>query len=529
MLALLFCLLLAGGCAPGLGGGSSRLSGFSLPTEDTGPPLNHTEIAAMHTTGHVDKGLSAAAMRDVEREYKRYLRTHRKVIHAASQRAQPYMDQVRATFRSHGMPEELAWLGIVESGYRCEARSSAGAAGVWQFMPRTGQQYGLTQDWWSDDRLDVLRSTEAAAAYLRELHGDFGDWPTAIAAYNAGEGKLGRALRGTGSRDFFAASSRNHMLDDKEQLRAETVQYVPRFLAVAKIMRNLPQLGFDGVRTGGSPGMARLTAPPGTDLSGLADACRLSREDFAAHNRHHKRSITDTGRTTFVYVPEKHAGQAQAFLASEKNRQYAGWGAVQVQSGADSWKKISRRTGVSVAALRAVNPGAESLRAGQTILVPRSADMSAAAVAALDSRPARPAPKGAGAGVPAARSRQAEDQGGRVHRLVAGESLGVVARMYRVDTELLRAYNRIEDPRRLRAGLLLRIPGAAEGAAAAGSTRQMAENTAGGGNRQIHTVQDRDSLWKIARTYNVSVEDLKRWNSVDEKNLRVGASLVVRP
>lgn len=202
---------------------------------------------------------------------------------------------------------------------------------------------------------------------------------------------------------------------------------------------------------------------------------------------------------------------------------------MQVQSGADSWKKISRRTGVSVAALRAVNPGAESLRAGQTILVPRSADMSAAAVAALDSRPARPAPKGAGAGVPAARSRQAEDQGGRVHRLAAGESLGVVARMYRVDTELLRAYNRIEDPRRLRAGLLLRIPGAAEGAAAAGSTRQMAENTAGGGNRQIHTVQDRDSLWKIARTYNVSVEDLKRWNSVDEKNLRVGASLVVRP
>ena len=103
-------------------------------------------------------------------------------------------------------------------------------------MPYTGQKYGLNQDWWTDERLDPFKSTEAAADYLQKLYGDFGDWPTAIAAYNAGEGKIGRAKQGTGGRDFFEIKSRNHMLDDKAQLRDETKQYVPRYLAVTKIM-----------------------------------------------------------------------------------------------------------------------------------------------------------------------------------------------------------------------------------------------------------------------------------------------------
>ena len=143
-------------------------------------------------------------------------------------------------------PEDLAYLAIVESGYKPEAFSHAGAAGAWQFMPSTGKKYGLDQDKWTDERLDPYEATEAAASYLQKLYDDFGDWPTAIAAYNAGEGKMQRALEGSGSRNFFEVRERNETLPEKTRLREETKQYVPRFLAVTKIMRNLPQLGFEG-------------------------------------------------------------------------------------------------------------------------------------------------------------------------------------------------------------------------------------------------------------------------------------------
>jgi membrane-bound lytic murein transglycosylase D len=313
-------------------------------------------------------------------------------------------------------------------------------------MPATGRQYGLTLDWWLDERLDPYESTEAAAAYLQKLYGYFGDWPTAVAAYNAGEGKIGKALEGTGGRTFFEVVKKNHMLDDKARLKEETRKYVPRFIAVTKIMNNLPALGFEPIYPERAQSMLRYTAQPGTDLGGLAEACRLSRNELAVYNRHHKRPVTSTAQQSFVYLPAAHDRQASGFLRS--SRTYSGWQPVSVRSSADSWEKISRRAKVPVETLKALNPGNARLQAGQTILAPRDVDMSAAAVAAPDKR-----------GKP-------------------------------------------------RAG-------------------QKAAGAATKSDRTLHTVRNNDSLWAIARRYSVSVDDLKRWNNVNEKTLRAGTSLVV--
>ena len=146
-----------------------------------------------------------------------------------------------------------------------------------------------------DERLDPYRATEAAADYLQKLYGDFRDWPTAIAAYNAGEGKMRRAMEGTGTRNFYGVCQRNEMLDEKAQLRDETKQYVPRFIAITKIMRNLPQLGFEPIRPESAPLVLRFTARPGTDLMGLravhlrlcAAACGASGHSLPARFRQH--------------------------------------------------------------------------------------------------------------------------------------------------------------------------------------------------------------------------------------------------
>ena len=553
VLAVACCLMLAGGCAsrqdsrPG-----NRGVSFSIPDDDP-TPLSGKEMAALKSTSQVDKNVPPEAMDDVTRQYKYYLRKGRNSVCVFSKRAEGYLNYSRQVFRSRGIPEDLAYLAIIESGYRVDARSPVGATGAWQFMPATGERFGLTQDWWTDERLDPYESTEAAADYLQKLYDYFGDWPTAVAAYNAGEGKISRAKEGTGGKNFYEVKARNHMLDDKAQLRDETKQYVPRFIAMTKIMRNLPELGFESIRPESAPGVQRLTARPGTDLNGLAEACGMSWGDFAAYNRHHKRRITDTGRSTFVYVPARNERQAQAFLGSPRCAAYAGWGAMRVASNGDSWEKISRRSGVSVAQLRALNPGESRLSAGQTVLAPRSVDMSASAVAALDSKsPAKAenSKKSAAAGravpqAPVQASVQRSVPQGRAtassasHTLQTNETLYAVARQHNVTVQDLQDHNNISNPNALQAGMVLRIPanaasggaggrsGISGSAVSAGSDGRVGSKPPTKASRTTYTVQAKDSLWKIAREHKVSVEDLMRWNGVNEKNLRTGAVLVV--
>lgn len=245
---LAFCLLLAGGCGSKQKKGQPlSMPSLIIPGDEGGEPLTPTELAAFQNTARIDRDIHKASMPDVVLQYKHFLRKGRGTMSVFSRNAEPYLGYARKVFRSRGMPEELAYLALVESGYRPDAESRVGALGAWQFMPYTGMKYGLTQDWWLDERLDPYRATEAAADYLQKLYGDFRDWPTAIAAYNAGEGKMSRAKEGTGARNFYEVVERNHKLDEKARLRPETVQYVPRFLAMSKIMRNLPQLGFTPV------------------------------------------------------------------------------------------------------------------------------------------------------------------------------------------------------------------------------------------------------------------------------------------
>lgn len=470
-----------------------------------GSDLTSGELAALNTTGQIDKRVPEQAMHDVAAQYKYFLRKGRNTMCSFSRRSEQYLAYARQVFKSRGMPEELANLAIVESGYRPNAVSRAGAAGAWQFMPGTGAKYGLAQDWWQDDRLDPYRATEAAADYLQKLYNDFGDWPTAIAAYNAGEGKISRAKEGTGGKDFYEVNALNHTLDEKARLRDETRQYVPRFMAVTKIMRNLPELGFDPISPEKSPEILRLKARPGTDLRAFSDACNLSWGEFANLNQHHKRPITCTERETFVYVPARVKEKASAFLCTPKQANYAGWRPVTVAARKDSLEKISRRANIPLAQLQAANPGVSSLKAGQTILAPLALKL---------------APKN----MEAIKKESVKKLAGATHTLKQNETLFSVARKYNIGVDRLMAHNGIDNPSKLRAGMALAIPGAAAGAkpVKGGSSGKI-----GSRKPAKYTVQAKDSLWSIARKHNVSVEDLRRWNKGLSTSLKPGVSLVV--
>lgn len=463
------------------------------------------EKEALATTGAIDRNIPGHAMEDVAKEYRHLLRKGRQTMCVFSKRSEQYLSYARKVFRERGMPEELANLAIVESGYRPDALSRAGAAGAWQFMPQTGLNYGLSQDWWQDDRLDPYKATEAAANYLQKLYNDFGDWPTAIAAYNAGEGKIARALSGTGSKDFYEVKNLNHTLDEKAQLKEETKQYVPRFLAVTKIMRNLPELGFEAIDPDKTPTMLRYTANPGTDLKALSRACNLPWEEFSRYNPHHKRNITCTDRKTFVYVPAKVEKQAAEFLCTSESANFAGWHPARVTTSSDSLEKISKRGNIALGRLQTANPGVGKLKEGQIILVPDHVNMALKAVGKEKLKTGNSV-------------RQAATQLAQSHVVKSRETLYAIAKKYNVDVETLKKHNNLSNSS-LKVGTALNIPGRTVPRAAASGKI--------GKKKQMYVVQTKDTLWNIAKRHNITVEDLKRLNKIDQNCLRPGASLIV--
>jgi membrane-bound lytic murein transglycosylase D len=145
-------------------------------------------------------------------------------------RSSQYLEMARAEFRAAGLPEDLVWLAHVESVWHAEARSPAAAAGIWQFIPRTATDYGLTVEAGNDERFDARKQTKVAAAYLRDLYTIFGDWALAMAAYNCGEPRVMEAVVKNGRADFWE-------LHEKSLLPKETLNYVPKILAAITVAR----------------------------------------------------------------------------------------------------------------------------------------------------------------------------------------------------------------------------------------------------------------------------------------------------
>ncbi len=335
-----------------------------------GIPLQTKELSAFNSVGDFDKHLTKKQRLDVLLAFKKYIRTHRSTVEVGVERATLYFSHIQNVLKTNGLPDELAYLPFIESTYNTKAKSYAGAAGLWQFIPSTGKHYGLTQSVWYDERNDPYESTHSAAAYLAKLHERFEDWHLAISAYNAGEGKISRSLAEAGVDNFFALRERAHTLSQANRMTQENYDYLVKFLAACKVLRNLEQLGFEPIQQQ-SVTMAEISLKPGTDLSSLAKAANMSWEQFHAHNAAFLRRVSPPHVTTTVYVPHS---QAQNVVEatnrlSKINAKYANWKTYTIKSG-DTLSQIAARNGTSVTELRRVNHISDAIYAGQDLLVP---------------------------------------------------------------------------------------------------------------------------------------------------------------
>jgi len=220
----------------------------------------------------------------VEKEIKRFQGPERRFFMESYKRSGKYMDEILISLKEAGLPQDLAWLPLIESGFKVRALSSARALGLWQFIPSTGYKFGLKRDTWIDERLNPEKATTAAIAYMKELHQIFGDWMTVLAAYNCGEGRVLRQIRNQ------KINYLDNFWDLYQQLPRETARYVPRFLATLHILKDPDKYGFEFEETDSPVSFETVRVEKPVQLKAVADKIGVEFKELTALNpelRHH--------------------------------------------------------------------------------------------------------------------------------------------------------------------------------------------------------------------------------------------------
>ncbi len=200
-----------------------------------------------------------------------------------------YRELVQDILRREGLPEDLFYVALIESGLNPRARSRRRAVGMWQFIRATARRYGLRVNWWIDERMDPEKATEAAARYLRRLYERFGSWQLAIASYNAGEGTIARAMKRYKTRDFW------QLARHRRPLRRETRQYLPKYMAAVLIARNPEKYGFKNLVYEDEVIYEKVSIPEATDIKVIARAAGMSVREFKRLNPELIRWFTPPG------------------------------------------------------------------------------------------------------------------------------------------------------------------------------------------------------------------------------------------
>jgi membrane-bound lytic murein transglycosylase D len=276
-----------------------------------------------------------------------------------------YIAAVRKALRKKSLPEDLAALAMIESGFVPEARSPVGALGMWQFMAETGKIYGLMMDRWADQRMSVTVSTEAAADHLADLHRRFGSWDLAMAAYNMGYGGVLQAVRRYNTNDYWALSKL------EGSLPWETTLYVPKILAAAVVSHNLAAFGFQDVAQEPALDGEEVMVPPGTALSTVAQACGATNDELKALNPELRAQRTPPSQEDWpVKVPASKASGCGEKLAKTRKEAPTDRYTVRFGETLEQIAQARRTTAAKLIDLNGIQPG-EVIRGGTVLVVPK--------------------------------------------------------------------------------------------------------------------------------------------------------------
>lgn len=404
-------------------------------------------------------------------------------------RGSPYMAYISGKVEQRGFPTDLALLPFVESGYDPFAYSHSRAAGLWQFIPDTGKIYGLKQDWWYDGRRDVVASTRAALDHLGALHDEFGgDWLLALAAYNAGSGTIQAAIDRNASAgkptDFW------HL-----KLSRETTEYVPRLLAIREIVLDPDRYGITLTPIESTPAFTMVDVDGQIDLGIAAELAGMETGELLMLNPGFNRLSTHPKGSHQLAIPVDKRDTFVDNLGNLPDEKRARSVRHEVAQG-ETLSQIAKRYNTTVTALQQTNNLKHSLiKPGKELLV--STTTSAPNQLAI---------------IPQQRvetKARAETKARPVHithTVRGGENLWNIARKYAVSIDQLRAWNKLADNSVIKPGQHLLVQG------------QTVQKNAPRTRTVRYTVKRGDSLYAIARKYDVTIENLRHWNNLSRSS-----------
>jgi membrane-bound lytic murein transglycosylase D len=393
-----------------------------------------------HTKGSTDFDIPIVINARVEQFIQSFQTTMKSRFANWLARSEKYVPLMKNLLRENGLPEDLVYLALIESGFNPYAYSRSKAMGPWQFISPTGKRYGLKVNWWVDERRDPEKSTVAAAKYLKDLYDMFECWYLAAAGYNAGEGKISKAVKRYRTEDFWELTKYRY-------LKQETKDYVPQMIAAALVAKDPEKYGFEGIEYQEPLCYDKVRVPEATDLTLAAKACEISVEELRDLNPELLRGCTPPGVPEYeIRIP---CGKKELFCTNF-----------------------------------------EQLR-------------------------------------PTHRAQF------KTHVVKQGETLSLIAKLYRVDVEPILEINKLKKTSRLSIGMHLLIPvrtreePKAQVAARGPSNGTKAAAKSG---ETIYTIQKGDSLWSIANDMGVNIGSLTQWNNLHpDQKLIPGNKLRIRP
>lgn len=411
---------------------------------------------------------------------------------AGLRRSGLYLDMMKRIFAEEGLPTDLVYMAHQESAFKTSAYSRAKAKGLWQFIAPTARKYGLRRDEWIDERSDPEKSTRAAAAYLKDLHAMFGDWYLAMAAYNAGEGKISRSMRRIGATDYWTLAQHRRVL------RNETRNYVPAILASIVVDKAPEEYGFY-VEPQAPLVYDLVTVDSPTDLKVVARCADTTVETIRQLNPELRTMATPPYAASYALkVPAGSGNTFQEKYAQVPKEERLQWTRHVVRRG-ETVGVIARRYGVGVRTILSANSlrNSRRLRIGQSLIIPTSGY------------------------VPAAVSREqlvenapTYEKGEKViHRVRRGDTLHRIASRYRTTIASVRRWNQISGSS-IRPGQRLMVYYSTRAAAAPESADPFRPAPASG----EYIVRKGDTLFDIAQRFGMTVDRLRAYNNLGRRS-----------
>jgi membrane-bound lytic murein transglycosylase D len=444
-----------------------------------------------------------------------------------------WREMMRRIFRSRSLPEDLVWIAMIESGFDPTARSSAGAAGLWQFMPETAKLYGLTVDRWVDQRLNAATASEAAAALLEELHRKFGSWDLALAGYSMGYGGLAAIVRRYNTNDFWSLAR------TEGTLPWETTLYVPKVLAAAIVAHNLAAFGFTDLTTDSPIDTDEVDVPAGTPLTLVAQAAGSTLKDIETLNPELRAARTPPAAEGVTLYPVRvsHGRGASTTDALSRLRKDLPLLERYVMRFGETLEQVAlarHTTTQHLIDLNAIAPS-ETIRGGTTILVPKLRG---------EGPPPSPSPEPTRPVVVVPADAFVYPDRDRVfYRVVAGDALAKIASALGASQDDLRRWNSLDPGARLQEGMTLQafvLPGTDLSGVVVASERDVRVvpvgsdeffatlEKEGGFTRTTVTARPGDTVESIGRRYGVSGRTMERVNRRSRSDsLSEGETVVV--